>query len=151
MENRAASPSAVSRVDDAIEAAPFKVVEPGAFAAAAETAAETNARRDQVRDALDRDLQAAQYAADRAFRQYDAMDPENRLVATKLETRWNRTLARVREIDDRIAQYEAALPQKAGSRSIDPAALAGDLGKVWSTPTRMPPSKSALSAPSSKR
>lgn len=123
------------RVDDAIEAALFKVVEPGAIAAAAEAAAEVNARRDQVREALDRDLQAAQYAADRAFRQYDAMDPENRLVAAELETRWNRALARVREIEDRITRHEAALPEKAGSRSIDPAALAGDLGKVWSAPT----------------
>ncbi|MES0039810.1 recombinase family protein [Mesorhizobium sp. M0046] len=38
-------------------------------------------RRDQVRDALMRDLEAARYSADRAFRQYDAIDPRNRLVA----------------------------------------------------------------------
>ena len=35
-----------------------------------------------------RDLEAARYAADRAFRQYDAADPANRLVAGELETRW---------------------------------------------------------------
>ena len=32
-----------------------------------------------------RDLEAARYAADRAFRQYDAADPANRLVAGELE------------------------------------------------------------------
>ena len=44
-------------------------------------------RRDQVRNALKRDLEAARYAADRAFRQYDAADPANRLVAGELEAR----------------------------------------------------------------
>ena len=53
------------RVDDAIEAALLQVVEPGAIAAAVEAEAETGARRDQVREAMLRDLEAARYAADR--------------------------------------------------------------------------------------
>ncbi|HYM52335.1 MAG TPA: recombinase family protein, partial [Candidatus Dormibacteraeota bacterium] len=68
------------RVDDAIEAALLAVVQPGAVAAAAEAETQASARRDQARDAMLRDLEAARYAADRAFRQYDAADPENRLV-----------------------------------------------------------------------
>ena len=74
------------RVDDAIEEALLQVVEPGAIAAAVEAEAQAAARRDQVREALLRDLEAARYAADRAFRQYDAADPANRLVAAELET-----------------------------------------------------------------
>ena len=46
-------------------------------------------RRDEAREAMVRDREAARYAADRAFRQYDAADPENRLVAGELEARWN--------------------------------------------------------------
>jgi DNA invertase Pin-like site-specific DNA recombinase len=60
------------RVDDAIEEALLQVVEPGAIAAAAEAELQAADRRDQVRDALGRDLEAARYAANRAFRQYDA-------------------------------------------------------------------------------
>ncbi|MGX5804407.1 recombinase zinc beta ribbon domain-containing protein [Bradyrhizobium sp. Arg314] len=56
------------RVDDAIEEALLQVVEPGAVAAAAEAEAQAANRRDQVRDALGRDLEAARYVADRAFR-----------------------------------------------------------------------------------
>ena len=78
------------RVDDAIEAVILKVVEPSAIAAEIEADAEESARRDEVRDALVRDLEAMRYAADRAFRQYDAADPANRLVAAELERRWNR-------------------------------------------------------------
>jgi transposase len=40
-------------------------------------------------EALQRDLEAARYAADRALRQYDAADPANRPVTAELETRWN--------------------------------------------------------------
>src|SRR5260370_30621629 len=40
------------------------------------------------------DLEAARYSADRAFRQYDAIDPQNRLIAAELEVRWNSALTR---------------------------------------------------------
>ncbi len=123
------------RVDDAIEEALFQVVEPGAIAAAAEAAAQAAHRRDQVRDALMRDLEAARYGADRAFRQYDAADPENRLVAAELELRWNRALSRVDEIESRIAEHDAAKPEPSTLSLPDITALGGDLRAVWSAPT----------------
>src|SRR5438046_2049160 len=42
-----------------------------------------------VLDTLRRELQAARYRAQRAERQYEATDRENRLVAQELERRWN--------------------------------------------------------------
>jgi hypothetical protein len=56
------------RVDDAIEDALLAVVGPGAIAAAVEAEHEAGQRRDQVREALIRDLEAARYTADRALR-----------------------------------------------------------------------------------
>jgi hypothetical protein len=96
------------RVDDAIEAALLQVVGPAAITAAIAAEAEAAVRRDQVREALLRDLEAARYAADRAFRQYDAADPANRLVAAELEVRWNRTLLRVAEVEAKIAEHDTA-------------------------------------------
>src|SRR6202050_2682282 len=75
------------RVDDAIEEALLGVVGPGAIAASMAAAEQATNRRDQAREALGRDLEAARYAADRAFRQYDAADPANRLVAGGLQGR----------------------------------------------------------------
>jgi len=91
-------------------------------------------KRFQVRDVLMRDLEAARYAADRAFRQYDAADPANRLVAGELEARWNKALARVAEVEGKIAAHDAekAVP------AVDPtslATLATDLKSVWTAPT----------------
>jgi hypothetical protein len=81
-----------------------------------------------------RDLEAARYAADRAFRQYDAADPENRLVAGELEARWNRALARVGEIEQRIAGHDAAAPQQVDPGLLPFATLAQDLRTVWAAP-----------------
>ena len=81
-----------------------------------------------------RDLEAARYAADRAFRQYDAADPENRLVAGELETRWNHALARVGEIETRIADHDAATAQSLDPEPLSFASLAHDLKAVWRAP-----------------
>jgi len=123
------------RVDDAIEEALLRVVEPGAIAAAAEAEVQAAGRRDQVRDALSRDLEAARYAADRALRQYDATDPENRLVAAELESRWDRALMRVGEIESEIAAHDAATPRPSPALATDIAALATDLRAAWSAST----------------
>ncbi|WP_439371709.1 recombinase family protein [Bradyrhizobium sp. DASA03120] len=122
------------RVDDAIEEALLGVVSPGAIAAATAAAQEAGDRRDQVRDALSRDLEAARYAADRAFRQYDAADPANRLVAGELEARWNRALAHAAEVEGKIATHDAEMP----APIADPASLgvlASNLRTVWDAPT----------------
>src|SRR6201993_2380534 len=122
------------RVDDAIEEALLGVVGPGAIAAATAAAKEAEERQDQVRDALSRDLEAARYAADRAFRQYDAADPANRLVASELEARWNRALAHAAEVEGKIAMHDAATP----APIADPASfgvLASNLKTVWDAPT----------------
>src|SRR6266852_3091776 len=122
------------RVDDAIEDALLGIVGPGAIAAAVAAEQEGGQQRDQVRAAFLRDLEAARHTADRAFRQYDAIDPANRLVAGELEARWNKALARVAEVESKIVVHDATRPMLAP----DPASLATlatDLKTVWAAPT----------------
>lgn len=122
------------RVDDAIEQALIPVIEPGAITAAVEAEARAAERRDQVRDALTRDLQAARYEADRAFRQYDAIDPQNRLVAAELEARWDRALTRAAQVEARIAAHDASTSRPAPPSPNDLSDLAADLKAVWNDP-----------------
>jgi DNA invertase Pin-like site-specific DNA recombinase len=122
------------RVDDSIEEALLSVVAPGAITAAIVAENRAGQRRDQVQEALLRDLEAARYTADRAFRQYDTADPVNRLVTGELEARWNKALAHVAEVERKIAAHGAATPMP----TIAPAALAAlaaDLKTVWAAPT----------------
>jgi hypothetical protein len=106
------------RVDDAIEEALLGVVEPGAGTAAIEAERNMASQRDQVQDALLHDLETARYATERAFRQYDASDPENRLVTSELEAHWNKTLARVGEIEAKIAKLSLGIHGEQGVRRM---------------------------------
>ena len=97
--------------------------------------AQATVQRDEAREAMFRDLEAARYAADRAFRQYDAADPENRFVAGELEARWNRALTRVAEFEKRSADHGAAAQPRLELEPIAFTALADDFKTVWSAPT----------------
>ena len=92
-------------VDAAMAKEVLRVVQPAAIDAAVVASEEAARQQDDVLDAWTRDLEAARYAAHRAQKQYDATDPDNRLVADELERRWNQALQRVREIEARIDQH----------------------------------------------
>src|SRR6185503_21074147 len=96
------------RVDDVVEKALLAAVQPVNAEAALAAEAQARAQRDQEREALGRDLEAARFSADRAFRQYDVADPENRLIARELEARWDRALKHVEAVEKRIADHDAA-------------------------------------------
>ena len=66
-----------------------------------------NQRRSEKKGQLDLALQQARYEAARAQRQYDAADPENRLVAGELEHRWNERLVAVRDLELEIDRLGA--------------------------------------------
>jgi hypothetical protein len=122
-------------VDEAISRQLLRVVGPAAVESAVMASEEEARQRDEVLEALRRDLEAAQYAAQRAQKQYDRADPENRLVADELERRWNVTLQQVRELEARIDQHTHT-----NKNTIVPAReefleLATELENVWNSPT----------------
>ena len=122
-------------VDDAIAREVLRVVQPAAVEAAIVASEQAAHQQDEVVAARQRDLEAARYAAQRAQRQYDATDPENRLVAGELEQRWNHTLARVQELETRIAHHTAGhSPEQPAPTREEFADLATRLEAVWHDP-----------------
>src|SRR5206468_3718426 len=89
-------------------------------------------------------LERARYEAERARRQYDAVEPENRLVAGELERRWNSALARVAELEaaQGAGQHRAA-PVSAAERARL-LALGRDLAALWRHPAAAPEGKKRL-------
>jgi excisionase family DNA binding protein len=81
---------------------------------------------------LENALQAARYEASRAHRQYDAVDPDNRLVASELERRWNERLVKVRVLEDDLAKLSVdpspMLSQVDRDRLMT---LGADLARAW--------------------
>lgn len=112
----------------------LRVVQPAAIEAAILAREEDTKKQDEVLTALQRDLQAARYASQRAQKQYDRADPENRLVTDELERRWNHALQRVRELELRIEQQVPASDPGAMPGAEEFADLAMRLEAVWSRP-----------------
>ena len=121
-------------VDEAIGLEVLRVVQPGAVEAAILASQEEARKRDEVLEAIKRDLEAARYAANRAWKQYDAVDPENRLVTEELEQRWNQALGRVEELERRIEQHVSRSAQLPVTTSEDFENLAESLEAVWNAP-----------------
>jgi DNA invertase Pin-like site-specific DNA recombinase len=123
------------RPDRAVAAEILKAVEGNAIKAALEVAARVAEQQRQRHQMLSLELQQAQYEVRLAARRYEAVDPDNRLVAAELEARWNAALQLVGEIEQRIRQNE--LPDKA-TRIPDKetfSSLAQDLPAVWNSAT----------------
>ena len=81
-------------------------------------------------------LERAKCDAKRAERQYDACDPDNRIVARSLEKRWNERLSELerveRERDDFKRNQRFELTELDRRRILD---LASDLPKLWHAKT----------------
>jgi DNA invertase Pin-like site-specific DNA recombinase len=123
-----------SNVDPAVARQLLCVVQPAAIEAAIMATERQAQVHSEVLDALRRDLEAAQYRVRRAERQYEATDPDNRLVAQELERRWNVALEEVRTIETRIGvESECAKASSVGT--VDEFKdLAADLEALWADP-----------------
>jgi excisionase family DNA binding protein len=123
------------RPDRAIAAEILKAVEGNAIEAALEVAARVAEQQRQRHRVLSLELEQAQYEVRLAARRYEAVDPDNRLVAAELEARWNAALQSAGEVEQRLRQNE--LPDNA-TRIPDKetlSSLAQDLPAVWNSST----------------
>jgi excisionase family DNA binding protein len=123
------------RVDEAITQMVLDAISGNAIEAALEAAEQLRQQRREQRKALELELEQSRYEARLAARRYENIDPENRLVASELESRWNASLVRVQELDSKLIQFDAGnelipLPDKEVLLS-----LAQDLPAVWNAPS----------------
>jgi DNA invertase Pin-like site-specific DNA recombinase len=120
--------------DDALRTEILRVVQPAAVEVARLAGEQAGRERGEVIGALQRDLEAARYAARRAGKQFDLADPENRLVAAELEQRWQRALEHVRQLEERIAERQSERDRRPPPSARELAGLAGDLEALWADP-----------------
>ena len=122
--------------------------------APAEVDALSRARRTQTQmdDALrvgaQRQLERKRYAAALAERQFNKVDPDNRLVAGELERRWEAALLEVRAAEDSIAQQArpTSIPRAVLSKAMEGKviALTGRLPEIWADPETTDGQRKAL-------
>jgi hypothetical protein len=122
-----------SRPDAAIANEILLAVQPVATEAALVAEADALRQRDERRRALELERQQAAYEVTLATRRYEAVDPDNRLVAAELEARWNGALARLRECEARLASMDTSPGPRVPRDTL--LRLADDLQAAWTAPT----------------
>jgi len=122
-----------------------RALEPLSIEAALRAADSLEAERnDEVRQA-ELHVEEAQYEADRAFEQFDLVDPKNRLVADTLEARLNEKLVALQEAKHHLDAVTRAAPEPlsdAQRRRLED--LARDFPSVWHHPRADPALKKRL-------
>lgn len=121
-----------TRIDAAVSAEVLRAISPLALEAALQViSGRKQAGSERLRQS-ELALDQARYEAAHARRQYDAVDPDNRLVAGELERRWNDCLAAVARLEDQIRSLRSEQPSAVSDdERMALMALAGDLPALW--------------------
>ena len=119
-------------LDDLVAARVLAALEPAALElnlAAADDIAQERARLHQN---WRQQVERARYEAERARRQYDAVEPENRLVARELERRWEEALKEQRRLEEEYARFSRDQPRGLSACEREQIrALSRDLPALW--------------------
>jgi excisionase family DNA binding protein len=123
-------------VDRAVEDQLLGVIQPLGI----EAALDVLHRREEEVDAACRQrelaLEQARFEAERRRRQYDAVEPENRLVAVDLEQRWNEALVVVRRREQELEMTRQSVSLGVSEEQRQALfALAHDVPSVWDHPS----------------
>jgi hypothetical protein len=115
-------------VDELVTRRLLAALAPEEIALALAAADEVQARRARSDRALGLRVERARYEAVRAERAFHACEPENRLVARTLETRWEHKLRELADADAELAEHTTPIPDPSREQI---EALARDVPKLW--------------------
>ena len=124
------------RLDALISTQVLNVLQPAALELHLAAAADVAQERRRLHQHWQQQLERARYEAGRAARQYQAVEPENRLVARALERRWEEALAeqaRLTEEYERFCRSQPASLSAAEQEQI--RSLARDIPQLWHAET----------------
>ena len=124
------------RIERQVQDAVFEALAPAAIDATLRAMEQlTDAHHAHVHSA-ELELERARQDADRARRQYDRCEPENRLVARTLESEWERQLGNVHRAEQQLSAIRVRRPEPLSEEEIAWCRRAGaDLGAVFDAPT----------------
>lgn len=123
------------RVDTGVATEILRAIEGNAIQAALEAAEQMQRQRQELRRSVELEIEQARYEARLAARRYESVDPEQRLVAAELESRWNVALQKVQQLENKLRGFDdksqsAPIPDKQTLMS-----LAQDIPAIWNSPS----------------
>jgi DNA invertase Pin-like site-specific DNA recombinase/uncharacterized protein YndB with AHSA1/START domain len=123
-------------IDEAVTNAFLEALTPAALEATALAAQQLESHHDAALSQWRREVERARYEAERAERQYKAVDPENRLVARGLEKEWETRLQKLASAEAELRRREQQRPRTLTEEERQRInTLGSDLRLVWTAPT----------------
>jgi DNA invertase Pin-like site-specific DNA recombinase len=123
-------------VDSAVTERLLDALNPHEMALALAAAAEVADRRNRRNRAAELAVERARYEAERAERAFHACEPDNRLVARNLESRWEARLVALAQAEKALAQAQTAAPPLPSRAELE--ALTGDVVSLWHAAQHLP-------------
>jgi len=132
------------RIDEFVEREFFAATRPAGIDAIAyaEEAARKEAKQMQASWKLR--VEHTEYEARLAQRRYEAVDPDNRVVARELERRWNDRLVELEDIRTRAKASDKTHPALTVDEIDRARRLGADLERLWDEPTTTPVDKKRM-------
>ena len=132
-------------LDEFVSRLVLKALEPAALEISLRVAEDVEAERQQLHCHWQQRLERARYQGERAARQYQAVEPEHRLVARTLERQWEEALAAEAALK---ADYERFLVEQpamlSGQERKAIRRLATDIPALWQAPTMSAADRQAI-------
>jgi DNA invertase Pin-like site-specific DNA recombinase len=129
-------------VDNAVAERLLDTLNPQEMALALAAADEVADRRNRRNRAAELAVERARYEAERAERAFHACEPDNRLVARNLESRWEARLVALAEAEKALTQAHTVTPPLPSRAELE--ALTGDVVTLWHAPSTTPRDRKRL-------
>ena len=124
------------QIDQAVTDAFLKAVAPAAVEVTEQAIRQLEADHDAALGQWRLAVERARYEADRAERQYRAVEPENRMVARGLESQWEKRLRDLAAAEAELERRQRLRPRTLSQEEKNKIrALGSDLRNVWAAPT----------------
>jgi DNA invertase Pin-like site-specific DNA recombinase len=123
------------RIDKAVVSVFLEATQPAALQAAHLANEQVRQEGETVKRYWQYEIEKAEYEAQRAGRQFNAVEPENRLVGRQLEERWNTRLADLEAMQGKAREALQESPLLTDSELEKLGLLAADLEAVWEAET----------------
>ncbi|HEX4129763.1 MAG TPA: recombinase family protein [Pirellulales bacterium] len=98
------------RIDDAVVAEFFRVLEPAQIDALEKVSEKQSEHQWQRERHVEQEIVRLEYQAARAERQYNSVDPENRLIAATLEKKWESALVELEQARAQLVDVQGTRP-----------------------------------------
>jgi DNA invertase Pin-like site-specific DNA recombinase len=118
-------------IDRAVVDVVLEAIAPAGIEAALEAMKQFDNQQDEQRCSLELSFEKARFEVDRARRQYDQVDPANRLVASELEARWNAAIEHAVAMEQQLEQLAQQRVELTDDEQVRLLELGRDLPALW--------------------